>query len=243
MKKRSFAICLVIGIILLWLTPVVFAKEKPLGQFVKLSGQVKLKKAKQTYWSDAELNMKVYFGDTVRTEEDGKSAIKLVDDSIIRVRSNSQVVLNTIISPVEKKNSVLLFFGRIWNKVSKKALRKRVFEVQTPTAVCGVRGTDFETASYDDGTMLVRVNTGTVEIDNETTQATLVSNQGTQLSFDQKEIRAVPDYTPDWEKDQLKARENLFSDSKKYGGYVHDEIYQRRDHLKQLVDRASELLA
>ena len=118
-----------------------------------------------------------------------RGLIKLVDDSIIRVHANSKIVLNTMISPVEKKHSVLLFFGKLWNKISKKALRKKVFEVQTPTAVCGVRGTDFETASYEDGTMLVRVNSGQVEVDNETTRETLASNQGTQVSFEQKKIR------------------------------------------------------
>jgi hypothetical protein len=169
--------------------------------------------------------------------------IRLADDSIIRVHSNTQMVLNTIISPVEKKNSVLLFFGKLWNKVSQKALRRKVFEVQTPTAVCGVRGTDFETASYEDGTMFVRVNSGQVEVDNEADKTTLSSSQGTQISFEQKEIRVEPDFQPDWEKDQRESRENLFADGKKYGGYVHDEIYRRRDRLKALVDRASDLLA
>jgi len=144
---------------------------------------------------------------------------------------------------VEKKHSVLLFFGKLWNKISKKALRKKVFEVQTPTAVCGVRGTDFETASYEDGTMLVRVNSGEVEVDSEQSRETLVSNQGTQVSFEQKEIRIEPDFQPDWDRDQARSRENLLGDGEKYGSYVHNEIYKRRDHLKTLVDRASDLKA
>ena len=161
----------------------------------------------------------------------------------MRIRANSKVVLNTRISPVERKNSVLLFFGRLWNKVSRKAIRKRVFEVQTPTAVCGVRGTDFETAAYEDGTMLVQVVSGEVEVDNEATRETLAANQGTQVSFEQKEIRVTSDFDPDWEQDQKRSREKLLGDGEKYGGYVSDEIYRRRDQLKQLVDRAADLVA
>jgi hypothetical protein len=219
------------------------AKEEVIGQIAELSGTVDIKKAKQTYWTDASVKMDVYFGDNIRTGDDGRGLIRLVDDSIIQIQANSHIVLNTIISPIEKKNSVLLFFGKIWNKVSQKALRRKVFEVQTPTAVCGVRGTDFETASYDDGTMFVKVNTGAVEVDNEVSQKTLSPNQGTKVGFGQKEIEVGTDYQTDWERDQEEARENLLSDGEKYGGYVHEEIYKRRDEMKRLVDKASDLLA
>ncbi len=224
------------------MVPAAIAKEEVIGSMAELSGKVDIKKAQQTYWKDATLNMDVYFGDNIRTGDDGRGLVKLVDDSIIQIQSNSHIVLNTIISPAENKNSVLLFFGKIWNKISKKALRRKVFEVQTPTAVCGVRGTDFETASYDDGTMFVKVNTGTVEVDNEVSQKTLSSNQGTKVGFGQKEIDVGTDYKPDWERDQAEGRENLFSDGEKYGGYVHEEIYKRRDDMKRLVDRASDLM-
>ena len=243
MKKKSIFVLLFIGTLSLSMVPTAIAKEVVIGNIERLSGDVAIKKAKTDDWSDARLNMKVYFGDNIRTGDDGSGLIRLVDDSIIRIQSNSHIVLNTIISPIEKKNSVLLFFGKIWNKVSKRALRKKVFEVQTPTAVCGVRGTDFETASYDDGTVLVKVNTGNVEVDNEVSQQSLSANQGTRVEFGQKKIVAETDYKPDWGRNQKESTENLLSDGKKYGGYVHDEIYRRRDEMKLLVKRAGDLTA
>jgi hypothetical protein len=243
MRIKSIFIWLVIGTLSISMVPTAVANEEVIGYIDKLSGKIEIKKAKLAYWSDARVNMEVYFGDNIRTGDDGRGLIRLVDDSIIRIQSNSHIVLNTIISPAEKKNSVLLFFGRVWNRISKKALRKKVFEVQTPTAVCGVRGTDFETASYDDGTMLVKVNTGNVEVDNEVSQKSLSANQGTRVGFGQKEIVAETDYKPDWERNQEEARENLLSDGRKYGGYVHDEIYKRRDEMKQLVNQATDLNA
>lgn len=243
MKKNAYLCCMMIGLFFLHPVPLVMAETSALGQVIQVTGLMEIQRAKQTTWLAAQRDTDVYSGDTITTGDDSRGTIKLVDDSIIRVHANSKIVLNTMISPVEKKHSVLLFFGKLWNRVSKKALRKKVFEVQTPTAVCGVRGTDFETASYEDGTMLVRVNSGEVEVDNEVAQETLVSNQGTQVSFEQKNINIEPDFQPDWERDQARSRENLLGDGEKYGGYVHDEIYKRRDHLKTLVERASDLKA
>lgn len=243
MKNKTYLICITVGLLFLFSTSIALSQESSMGKVVKLSGFMKIRKAKQTTWVTARINTQVYLGDTIMTGDDGVGIIKLVDDSIIRIQANSKIVLNTMVSPVEKKNSVLLFFGKLWNRVSKKALRKKVFEVQTPTAVCGVRGTDFETASYEDGTMLVRVNSGHVEVDSEEARETLAANQGTQVSFDEKKIRVESDFQPDWEQDQARSREKLLGDGEKYGGYVHDEIYKRRDHLKMLVDRASDLLA
>ena len=243
MKKNAYLCCMLIGLFFLHPAPVVMAEASALGQVKEVTGLMEIQRAKQTTRLPAERDTDVFFGDTITTGDESEGLIKLVDESIIRVHANSKIVLNTMISPVEKKHSVLLFFGKLWNKISKKALRRKVFEVQTPTAVCGVRGTDFETASYEDGTMLVRVNSGEVEVDNEVVRETLASNQGTQVSFEQKKIRVEPDFQPDWDRDQARSRENLLGDGEKYGSYVHDEIYKRKDHLKTLVDRASDLMA
>ena len=243
MKYHAYLFYLLIGLFIINPAFIAIAEEAEMGRVIRVTGRLNIQRAKQTTWIVAKPKTEVFFGDTITTGDKSGGLIKLLDDSLIRVHANSKIVLNTMISPVEKKHSVLLFFGKLWNKVSKKALRKKVFEVQTPTAVCGVRGTEFETASYDDGTMLVRVNSGNVEVDNETTREVLASNQGTQVSFEQKKIHVESDFQPDWERDQARSRENLLGDGEKYGGYVHDEIYKRRDHLKKLVDRASDLMA
>jgi hypothetical protein len=241
MKHRLISICLLSVIISLAVAQVCSAKEDQLGHIASFSGDVQVRRAKETIWTKAALNMPVYFGDTIRTRENSVVTIVYVDQSLLKIYPSTHITLNTIVSPVEKKNSVLLFFGRIWNRVSKRVLRSRGFEVQTPTAVCGVRGTEFWTASYEDGTTIVRVDSGKVEVDNETNRSTLSPNQGTQLSFDTKQIKTESDFRPEWERTQKDARERLFADGKRYGGFVHSEIYKRRDHLKGLVDKANRL--
>jgi len=240
-KIKFFAACLISTIIFILLSQLSFAKEDRLGYFTSISGVVHVQRAKETEWTKAELNMPVYFGDKIKSGDDSEGEIIFTDQSLIRIHSNAHIAINTIISPVEKKNSIILFFGRIWSRISKEALRRKAFEVQTPTAVCGARGTEFSTAAYEDGTMLVRVDSGRINVDNETNQSTLTSNQGAQLSFITNEIKTESDFQPDWEQAQKKGRQNLFADGEKYGGFVHSEIHKRRDHLKSLVDKACRL--
>ena len=241
MKIKFFAVCLIFTIIFILPSQMSFAKEDPLGSFTSISGFVHVQRAKETEWIKAEQNMSVYFGDKIKSGDDGEGEITFNDQSLLKIHQNAHIAINTIISPVEKRNSIILFFGRIWSRISKEALRRKAFEVQTPTAVCGARGTEFSTAAYEDGTMLVRVDSGRVNVDNETNQSTLASNQGSQLSFITNEIKTESDFQPDWEQARKKGRQNLFADGEKYGGFVHSEIHKRRDQLKSLVDKAGRL--
>jgi len=239
MKYSLVTICLLMLAVMLPSSSMAAQNQDPVGSVTSVKGEFKIKKKDQTVWVDAQSGLNVFYGDAIKTGKSGQGIITLVDDSFIKVHSDSHIVLNTIISPLEKKSSILLFFGRVWNKVSKKALRKKIFEVQTPTAVCGVRGTDFETGSYEDGTTLVLVNSGEVNIGNDTNQETLTENEGTQLSYESRDIKVERQFKPDWNKGQTEGRRNLFADGEKYGGYVHTDIYKRRDHLKSLVEQAS----
>ena len=239
MKKLLFSGCLVGLGIALALSEVCFAKQDRLGSITSVSGTVEVKRTKDTEWTKAELNMPVYFGDQVKTLEDGNITITFRDESLMTVQPNTHVALNTIISPLEKRNSVLLFFGRIWNKARRKIVQMRGYEVQTPTAVLGVRGTEFEVGSYEDGTTLVRVASGGVMVDSEAARSTVYENQGAQVSLETKKIRTETDYRPEWKQAEVKARKSLFADGKRYGVLVHTEIRQRRDNLKVMVDEVN----
>ena len=241
MKKLFFSGCLVALVTSLALSQVCFAEQNTLGRITSLSGDVEVKRAKDTEWTEAEFNMSVYFGDHIKTLEDGNITITFLDESLMTVHPNTHVALNTIISPLEKRNSVLLFFGRIWNKVRRKMVRMRGYEVQTPTAVLGVRGTEFEAGSYEDGTTLVRVASGGVMVDSEAEKSTVYENQGAQVSIETKKIQTETDFRPEWKQAETNARKSLFADGRRYGVLVYREIRQRRDNLKVLVDEVKAL--
>ncbi|MBW1864643.1 MAG: hypothetical protein JRI64_03165, partial [Deltaproteobacteria bacterium] len=114
MKKNGYLYCMLIGLFFLYPPPVLMAEESVLGQVKRVTGLMEIQRAKQTTWLPAERGTEVFFGDTITTGDESEGLIKLVDESIIRVHANSKIVLNTMISPVEKKHSVLLFFGKLW---------------------------------------------------------------------------------------------------------------------------------
>jgi len=240
-KKLFSSGCLVCLVAFLALGQVCSAEQDTLGRITSLSGDAEVKRAKKAEWIKAELTMPVYFGDHVKTLEDGNITITFHDESLMTVHPNTHVALNTIISPLEKKNSVLLFFGRIWNRVRRKIVQMRGYEVQTPTAVLGVRGTEFEAGSYEDGTTLVRVASGGVMVDSEAEKSTVYENEGAQVSIRTKKIKTETDFRPQWKRAETNARKSLFADGRRYGVLVHSEIRQRRDNLKVLVDKVNAL--
>jgi len=218
-----------------------FPQENQLGHVTFCSGDTGIKRAKEDVWQKVERNMPVYYGDTISTREDSVVEIALVDKGSFKIHSNTQVALNTIISPVERRNSFLLFFGRLRIKLGKYVSRSKGYEIQTPTIIAGVRGTELGIGSYDDGTTLVHVTSGMVTVDNEADRKTLSSNQGTTLSLHEREIKTELDFKPDWDKSQRDSRQRLFSDGEKYGSTVQSEIYKRKDHLKDLIEKANQV--
>ena len=241
MRIKCRAVSLLTILWLVMFSAPALAAPESIGNFSVVTGTVTIRHAKTHAWVPAKVHMPVYYGDTVRSGIDGTGEIVFNDDSLLKINPNSKLAINTIVSPVEKKNSVLLFFGRIWSKVSRKAFKRRSYEIQTPTAVCGVRGTDFTTAAYEDGTMLVQVESGLVQVDNESSDTILSANQGTRIAFTTQAIETQTDFQPQWQREETSGRQNLFADGEKYGGHVHRQIQQRRDHLRQLVDRAAHL--
>ena len=135
MPTRFLVTSLSFILALLIATPSGLAASDPLGHFSVVAGTVSVQRSKTVKWLPAQVDMPVYFGDTVSAGPDGQGKILFSDESLLQISPNSRVAINTIISPVEKKNSVLLFFGRVWSKVSRTAFKRKTFEVQTPTAV------------------------------------------------------------------------------------------------------------
>jgi len=243
MKKIFFDVCIAALLVMFAFAQPSFSQEKQLGHVTSCSGNVQVKRAKEKVWQGLELRMPVFWGDTISTQEHSMVEIALADKGSFKIHPNTQVALNTIISPLERRNSFLMFFGRLWIKLNKYALSLKGYEIQTPTVFAGIRGTELGIASYDDGTALIHVASGMVTVDNEADRTTLSSNEGATLSLHEREIKTEPDFQPDWEKNQRDSRQRLFSDGEKYGSTVRSEIYKRKDHLRSLIDTANQLNA
>jgi hypothetical protein len=90
---------------------------------------------------------RLYKGDTVMTLEEGRVRFKLNDGSILSLASESKLKLTQSVYDKNKKTRssfLQMALGKARFVVVKMLDFKRSeFKVKTPTAVCGVRGSDF----------------------------------------------------------------------------------------------------
>lgn len=112
----------------------------------------------------ARINMPVNEDDEIVTEQ-GSCSFAWEGRVAVDMQANSKT---RVTAPDEETDapSIVLFFGKIFSKVQKISTTTS-FNVVTPTAVAGVRGTEFSVVCADDGSTLVGVDSGAVEIEQE----------------------------------------------------------------------------
>lgn len=115
-----------------------------------VKGDVQIKGAKTGQVSKARIGAKVFPKDVVITAKDARAKIVMVDNNEINISPESQIEIQHYeFDPAKGKKEVLLnvIYGKVRAKVEQKYDGKTSrFQVKTPAAVAGVRGTDFLTS-------------------------------------------------------------------------------------------------
>jgi len=121
---------------------------EPVGKFIKVEGRVDITRPESPA-IEVKAGALVFEKDIVRSKSNSKAEILFTDGNILRLAQNTRVEISEYINDSGRRSTVLnLFRGKIQHKV-KKLLGSAFgndgnrYEVHTPTAVCGVRGTDF----------------------------------------------------------------------------------------------------
>lgn len=97
-------------------------------------------------------------GTPIRTGADGYVTLQLSNrPGTVRVGPDSELTMPEGPSPLE------LLFGKIKLEVVKLS-KKEKFQVRTPSAVCGIRGTAFRVDHPENGSTTVTVTEGSVEV-------------------------------------------------------------------------------
>ncbi len=82
-------------------------------------------------------------GDTIVTDMGSTAQINFQDQSTIKIGERSRCMIKKKGSRLKDRSRLHLFSGKIRVKVKAARVARGSFEVSTPTAVAGVRGTDF----------------------------------------------------------------------------------------------------
>jgi hypothetical protein len=145
MKKTAFLMTLIVAVLLPFS---VLAAQ--VGTFTAVNGRVDIAGADKVARL-VKVGDPVDEGDVVRTKSNSRAEITFTDDNILRMAERSRVVISEYVSSNESLTARLtLSRGKVQNIVRKTGrifgrLKKNRFEVHTPTAVVGVRGTNFFT--------------------------------------------------------------------------------------------------
>ncbi len=132
----------------LFLMPSLSLAANVYGEFKVVKGTVEVI-SKNGKRQKAKLGLRVFPQDKVVTGKDSRAKIVMVDKNELNVTPDSEIQIAKYEYKPEagKKNvSINVLYGKIRAKVNQKYEGDNKFQVKTPSAVAGVRGTDFFTA-------------------------------------------------------------------------------------------------
>lgn len=144
--KIMLCMTLLFGLISLFTVDTAEAKTARTAVVEEVTGTVHVKKAGGTKTYRAYKNMTLNYGDHIRTENDSSIVIKVVDrEDEITIGSNAELLISDLKEDEQgnKKSKFKAWAGSIWAKASSLLGLDDEFEIETPTAIMGVRGTNF----------------------------------------------------------------------------------------------------
>ena len=123
-----------------------------IGRFTYVEGKADLLKEGQLPAVSVKVGDSVFVRDVVRTKSDAKAEITFVDKNILRIGQRSRIDISEYVSTEGKGSAVIkLPRGKVQAIIPPEEAVRRIsvssegnrFEIHTPNAVAGVRGTDF----------------------------------------------------------------------------------------------------
>lgn len=122
------------------------AQAQVVGTVEKIEGAPEVKRSGTSNWSSIKNADTVAIGDQLRTREGTKMAIRMSDDSMLTLAEKTVITIDDqTLKPSGQNTSIFsLLLGKVRAVVSDRYKEPGSrFEVRTPTAVAGVRGTEF----------------------------------------------------------------------------------------------------
>jgi hypothetical protein len=139
-------------LVALWLAAagmsIAWSQER-VGAVAEVEGQAEVLHTGASAWTPLAQGDPILLGDQLRTRPDAKLRVTLREDSVLTLAPDSQLtVTEQVVAPATVSRFQLLL-GTIKAAVTERYSEPNArFEVETPTAIAGVRGTSF-LASYD----------------------------------------------------------------------------------------------
>ncbi len=204
MENIRFSILLMPAMLIVFtVTSLVAGEETPVGEITEISGYVTVT-GSDGRKVDGRKGLPLFPGDQLLTAKSSTVAFSLQQGSIFRLGEEAQVSIDELSSPdMEDAQPILrLALGYLWSKIQSLTGKTTAPVLHTPTAVIGVRGTEFDTVVSMDGTSIVAVDEGAVEVEAEDEKALVNEGRMTQTEVGAKPtapVSAIPKEKRDWQ--------------------------------------------
>jgi hypothetical protein len=133
----------------------------------QVKGTVEVKEPGERQFRPLMGDERVLAGTIVRTGKNAGALLHWVDGT--RLQAGAETTLKVLECRLDKRTDTALSLfqldvGRIWARVIRGLSADSKFEIRTPTATAGVRGTTFSVEVGPDGSTEIRVYEGDVEV-------------------------------------------------------------------------------
>ncbi|MBL8992342.1 MAG: FecR domain-containing protein [Spirochaetia bacterium] len=159
-----------------------------LGQLTSVKGKVTVQSGSSS--AMAKEKQDIQEGDFIVTESGSDATLTLATGSVIKIGPSTRMRIskNTVKNDDGSSFSVGLSAGSISSKVAKLKNSQDSFSIYTPTAVAGVRGTDFSVAAGLDGSSRVQVKEGSVDVSKGGEKANLKSKESASSDLSESPV-------------------------------------------------------
>jgi len=112
------------------------------GNIAKGSGAIYFKAKAEKRWAVASVGAELNEGDRVKTGSDGRIEVSLQDGSKLTIGNNTEMEITKFLIEKDRRSATIFLQGKL-RAVIAKFSGKTNMKVKTPTAVAGIKGTDF----------------------------------------------------------------------------------------------------
>lgn len=134
-----------------------------MGKITAVSGKSEVKKSGGTKKFNAFKGMAITQGDTIITGSDGQISLDLDANKEVTIGANTTLTISQLVESAKAlggKTSLKLQNGQVLIKVKKKLEGDSRFEIETPTAIMGVMGTEFFVSVNSQGNVVLNGGAG-----------------------------------------------------------------------------------
>lgn len=145
---KYLRLAIIFTCLLICATGIISAKSKTSVKVFYATGHAEYLSSGKSNWKPLKTGDRLYSGDSIKTGESAWLDIAFDESNknIVSVRPQSHVVIK-----LEKHEKIELIDGEVFALVQNLP-RGSSFEIRTPTAVCGARGTGWGASSNSGGT-------------------------------------------------------------------------------------------